>query len=1018
MPFNAESQGIDFILRFQDMASEAISSAEQSYRRLVSSMQNVIDTDRALTNTLTDSITSIANQISKTPYPLVTPLTISPDQIGLIGQFEQATVSWYQNLISQLSLYTGRIRQSVTGTESLRKSVLGLVTDFKGYMGSLKELYPYLQQFAQFKFEGLKTGSLRRFVTDLQSLVKDFMTMSKLSPEFRKQMGLNDTVVHNLGQSTDQLANATQKANFHQKDLTDQLKRSADNADKARKPFMSLLDSLGKLSDVKYAVMGGISGIMMNKYVQQFSSLEDAALAVRVRMGEASGSIDDIVQKYRKLSLESGYLALEVGGAFSRIVEKSGRLSKMTDMLAITSTSLGKLTNAAPEMVGSVAGSLLGMYQLSEKQADAILKMSYAAQQGAKNMQAVDFLTPFVDKFQMFEGAAKEARVSLNQFLMQNAPAIMAMQKALTNVYGSAEMAHKSIEGLSNALTDDAKQMMAITAFGRQNYYQMRDLLKQGRMDDVYSIMIQSAKRLANESDAMYNERLQAFSQASGMQADSIRDLARVSESTLRQYTTELKNATQIEKAFNNMVKERQSTFTGMYEDIRVVWEYITSGIGRAMSVTIGPLIHGLANIAKYANSIPIVGAGIQTIVGGLSMFLGFRGLVSVLELIFGKSSILARMGSLSRFFNFGGAAASTGILASLVTKIKSVSGAAREAAMEMMGISRTPKQMSFAFEAGESIAARGSMLGKIFGEGFMASSMRSIAGLAARLPLAGIVGRIAGRFVPVLGWSLVAVDISKAVIALDGWLEKQGKVGAAMRALMAPFTGLAHVIAGLGHVIWESAKKMINGEGILGKFAQTLSMLTGPAGLTVEILTKMTKILNDPTFLGPVMNVIERINKAFDDMNNKIDEFFGTRRAPEIVFKQQAMPSPPVNQADKMYRSMMQESWQQHGFEKPMRVNPLPQADSPEPVVVKPVVYAQHSGSTDVSAIAAAMAQNMRYPKPEVHVDSQDDQIVNELRGIGMVVRQAISVLASRRIPQEIPAFNSKFGALARSEA
>ena len=100
-----EAEGIDFILRFRDAASDQIGIAESAYKRLVSAMQEVISTERAFGNVISETLNIVSKQMQQNPYPIVTPLTMSPDQLGMMGQLEQASVAWFRRISNQFLGY-------------------------------------------------------------------------------------------------------------------------------------------------------------------------------------------------------------------------------------------------------------------------------------------------------------------------------------------------------------------------------------------------------------------------------------------------------------------------------------------------------------------------------------------------------------------------------------------------------------------------------------------------------------------------------------------------------------------------------------------------------------------------------------------------------------------------------------------------------------------------------------------------------------------------------------------------
>lgn len=725
-----EAEGIDFILRFRDAASDQIQIAEQSYRRLVSSMQEVIATHRAFGNSIVETMGLVQKQMTKGGgVPLVTPLTMNEGQIGLMDQFQLAAASWFQQIAAHFARYSSRAQASTQSTEALRGSISGLIGDFQGYGASIRQIFPLLEQFTRMKFGGLQSDPLRRIMIDLKGIVKAFLDMVKVSPEFQKQMKETNKDLGNLADTTGRLAKETQKTNFHGIDNEAIMERQRKKAVDANKSFDSLLKTMGNLSQVKWVLGAAGFGIATNQFIQKFSSLEDAAMAVRVRIGDMGGSIDDLVGKFVKLGKESKHSALETGSAFAMIAQKAGRITEATNALTVTTMHFSKLAQVAPEYAGQIAGTLVGALKLTERQSESLLKMALKAQQGAKNMTATEFLTPMTDNIDMFIRAADAAGQSVDVFVQRNAAGMMAMQKALSNVYGDATQATRMMAALSSAVSDDSKQMMAMSAWGRENYFQMRQMMAEGRMEDVYATMITAAKKMYQESGGMVNERIESFAQAIGMEAKDIRELSRMSTEDLKRFTSELKNTRAVDQQFQSLVKERKGTMTGMMESISADWENVIAKGGMLMKAFVYPLIHGFSKLLDLATSIPGVtealvaltmAFGALSTLGSIRMLMGWVGMGGWITRLLSSGTQLASMGGVfGRLTNvMGGTAAaasqagramslgevaatvtSGGILAKTWTWFKSIGTAAREATADILHLNRAPRQLSFNFE-------------------------------------------------------------------------------------------------------------------------------------------------------------------------------------------------------------------------------------------------------------------------------------------------------------------------------
>lgn len=882
-----EAEGIDFILRFRDAASDQIQIAEQGYRRLVSAMQEVIQTHRAFGNSVVETIANVAKQMSaKGGVPIVTPLTMNEGQLGLMDQFKIAAAGWFQSITTHFTRYNQRVQASVLTTNQLRGSVGGLITDFQGYGGTLKDLFPMLEQFTKMKFGGMQSDGFRRIMIDLRNLVKNFMDVVKISPEFQKAMKENTRSVGGLAGSTRSLSEATQRANFHGIDSENILERQRKKAGETQKSFDGLLKTMGNFSQLKWvAGMTGF-GIATNQFIQKFSSLEDAAMDVKVRLGDMAGSVDDIVARFVKLGKQAGHSALETGSAFAMIAQKSGRINEATDALTVTTVNFAKLARVAPEYAGQIAGTLVGALKQTERQSEQLLKMAIKAQQGAKNnMAATDFLATMTDNVDLFTRAAMAAGQSVDVFVEKNAAGVMAMQKALSSVYGDATQATKMISALSSAITDDSKQMMAMSAWGQRNYFQMRELMKQGRMDEVYVTMINAAKRMFQESGGMINERIESFAQAVGMEAKDIRELSRMSTEDVRRFTAELKNTNSVAANFESLVKTRKGTLTGMMESISADWENIIAKGGMFAKAFVYPLIHGFSKLLNLATSIPGVTeaiVGLTMAFGALSTLGSIRFLMSSVGMggwlsklltmgasATGLSSVFGRLSGvmtntsgtaamLGRNLQFGEVAAtvaSGGILARTWSWFKNIGVAARDAAMEVLNLNRAPKQLAFQFtdplpDAAKSTSRLTGFLNNIkekmsglfrstkpqqmtfeFAEGPMASGMRRIGNMLTGFR--SMIGSFFTQHFPEIAEATGSL-FSKSIT----WVEKLGSKAGWLGALLpkalgrfVPFAGWALTISDI--VIWldQFLKK-------LGPVGALLRVILAPFTLVAKVIS------------------------------------------------------------------------------------------------------------------------------------------------------------------------------------
>lgn len=932
-----EADGIDFILRFRDAASDQIGIAESAYKRLVSAMQEVISTERAFGNVISETLNIVSKQMQQNPYPIVTPLTMSPDQLGMMGQFEQASVSWFQRISNQFLGYINRVRMAQGNTESLRLSLHGLMESFRQSVGVMRGATAYFKAFSGIDFGSVTglSGKMRKFLKDVQVLVRAFLEWEKVSPEWRKQMRQNEKAINDQAGATEKLAGAAQKAGFHNLDVRDSTNKAAQAAIKAKAPFAGLFDIFTKIANVKWALGGIASGVMFNQAVQRFASIEDAALATRVRVGETVGSLDNLIDKFRDLARQSGYSAIEVGGAFASIAQRAGRVTKATDTLAITATSFAKLAQVAPEYAGQIAGTLVGIFHMTEQQADHMMKMALRAQQGSKILAAADFLTGMTDQLEMYQKAAYKTGMSIEQFMARSAAGVMGVSKAITNAGGSAAQVNTIIEGLTNVTSDAAKGLMGVAAAAGYNYNQLQAMVKEGRVEEATAVLIEGLKKMQSQYGLYTTEAMSKFSQSIGASENFMYDLLRTNISGMRTYSAELRRTDEIEKNFMKMVEERKNTWRGIFEDLSTIWEYFTSGIGQALKYTIGPVIHGIATLLKTAAGIPGVSQAIQVLIatlgalstigtiqyiaglagqgGILARLFGFAGRLPGLSRIFGTTATEAAAAAratagLGRAMSLGegaAAAAAGGILPRFVGWVRNIGSAAISSMLSVIGLKKVVDNR----EAASNLAARlaeiraramagvphmaaegeasASMFGSIAARmSAFASRMGGIAragvskvlgpeiaeGLVASLGrLMPMLGRLGSRAVPFAGWSLLLSDV---VLWLDKFMLKLGPVGAALRVLMAPFTIVAKLVDMLMSGLWKLVKVLFTNESALGSFGK----------LVQWVLTPFTLLAKGVRFLYDMLVILEPdLNK----MANGMTDFDGATRGVNTALDQ-----------------------------------------------------------------------------------------------------------------------------------
>ena len=588
MNYSVEAEGIDFILRFRDEASSKINMAEKGYQKLVSAMQSLITTQRAFSDSILETLNTASIALKNNPFPIATPITITQDQVAMMGQFESQAVSWFRNMGSQMNSYISRVGRAVTVTNKLHESIKSILADLKAFGKDLQAVVPFLAQFATFKLPEFKSRGIRRILSDLQQMIGLSLEWAKTSPEFRKAANLTEEQVESLSKKFDELQNNAQKSNFHTKDFRDSLKETGDESDKTSGKLGGFLGILDKIGKAKYTVTGIVGGVLFGQGVQKYASVEDAAFAIRQSIGATAGTVGDLTDRLRSLSLNSGFSAESVAGAFALIAQKSGHITKATDQLAILSVEFGKLTNTSAELAGEMTGTLVGAFGLSEEAAGQFLKMANLARQGSRGLMGPEFIQAMTQNVEEIKKLSQTMGMQSDEFLKKNASSMMALQKEFSVIYGDVNQVQDAMKGAVAIVGDDASKIRKLLTGSGRSYEEFRDKIKQGHLDDAFIMLAESwQKRINQIPDAQKAVFRRMFSQSTGIAEDQLNQMERLDLARIRQTRLDLDNTKKVNETFEQGVSEWKSTFNGILEQLNAIWGFFQSALAPVLKVVL-----------------------------------------------------------------------------------------------------------------------------------------------------------------------------------------------------------------------------------------------------------------------------------------------------------------------------------------------------------------------------------------------------------------------------------------------
>lgn len=890
---SVEAEGIEFILRFRDEASDAIGLAETSYQRLVSAMQSVIATERAFGNAVSESVSMVSKALSKNQTPFASPLTMSPDYIAMLSAFEQAANRWYGTISARLTSFAAIASRAGLSTDWLASRWNELKTIGSRLLPSLGRVVQALREFAELKFENIQTKGLQKLLIDLQRVARVFAQWLATFPRIREEMKKTHPMMKEQADDLNAVASAAQKAGFHHSDAGNAARRSAEDAKKSKKPWDDLLGTFNKLGALKLAGglgLGLASGAAFNKFTDSYSTIEQAALQVKTKMGDAVGSMDQLISKFRDLGGEAGFAARDVGSAYAEITRNTGKVDEFTDKLSVKAVQIAKIHRMSVESVGNLAGTIMRNLQISGKDMDVLFDKAHMA--AKKNAMSMDeFLSMLSENTETFQRIANITGESLTAVAQKHSSAIMSMMGALKQAAGNPQDAMKAMKGMTDLVSEEGKQMLRIFTFSEKQYAELQEDMLKGRMDRVYTAVIEGSRHMIQmqqqgtaEQRLFINNQLAMLEQATGISQDMVQQFARVNLDTFKKTNAMLDDQKAIRKGFLDDLTRYKGTWDGMWEDLRSVIDLFTSTAGQWIKNILGPIIHLFGSLARAAKDIPMVReavAGLMLIsaavvgIGGFAMatrglgslLKGFgglggiiKGLLSPMTWLFDKLRAIVGLGpKAAEAASAASRAASAASAASKATEAAAAAAKATEAASLGARVGRsipgTWASGTAAAEAGAVSKTTGILarlrglvsagLSKIFGSELIAGIGSKFGALLARFPVLSIVGKVASRF---LGWVGIAL-LAKDLMDLLGWVDKVTASWPMLnRAIMSAFGPLGMAVKGVKALkdAWANFKEFLTGPlttSEVGKWVEAVKFMFGDVKTwVVDILDSVSK--------------------------------------------------------------------------------------------------------------------------------------------------------------------------------
>ena len=855
MNFGVEAEGIDFILRFRDAASDQIGIAEKSYQRLISAMQSLIQTQRAFGDATRESLDLVGRAMKNAPFPLATPLTISQDQLSLMAQFDVQATAWFQKISNQLLGYINYVRRATIQTDGFRQSLSNIIKEFQNWGKEYTTFAPILDKIQNLKLPDIGTQGtgLHAFTTDLQKLLQFFRDWVKHSPEVLKAMKLTEQQVKTLDHSLNGLQKTEQTTGFHADDVRRHLENAGNAARGAKPKFDLLMGTMGKLSQMRWAI-GGLGGLALTDNVQKFSSLEQAAFRISQRIDQADVSMKSLTKTLGDLTRQSGYDSVEIAQAFDLITQKSGHIVAETGPLALAAIRMARVTGASQELVASIGGELVGAFGMSEKSVEKFLNTAYVMSRGAKTMSFTDFLQNWTQNLNALTGTADQFGMSLSQLSDRALPAFMAFQKTLAQGYANPEEASKLIKAVTTALSPEAGEFRKLLNWSDQRYTELIERFRSEGPAPLYEAMIESIQSVFQHGDA--NMR-QAMSEATGIDVERLNELYRALDKN--QFRLNLKvaeNQRGAQDAFQRALKSNEDTWDRTTERLSSRMTQIQRDVGQSVKgVFAAPLIWMDKAFAKGSTGpgsglfnfvVGTVSAVVQTAwdiasKNAVLTFIGFGGMFP---------KIFARLPIYGKFFQplvqeaqVAGraavtavegmnAAASSGqtVFPKVVGWLGRVRTSAAEAAANLWNMRRAGtaaraatdgSQMAFDFD-GSQAAARLKNATQL-GFEFETQAVRTTS--LARQALtraASVIGRVAS----VAGWVDLVAHLGHGI---DNLTQKLGIYGTAVRLIIFPLIQFSNIVLAVESAIWKAAKAVIGFLNPIERMRLFMTRVFGP---------------------------------------------------------------------------------------------------------------------------------------------------------------------------------------------
>lgn len=672
MNFSVEAEGIDFILRFRDEASDQINTAEKSYQRLVSAMQSLVQAQRAFTDSTVESMDVAAKSFANNQSGLVTPLTINPEQVALMGQFEQRATLWFRDMVNQMLGYINRVRTGTAQTAKLRREIHGLVEDLTNLNKTSASLAPMFEQFKSFRLPAMDLKVFQQIARNLNKILKSIERWIKLQPDFSKATKGYTADTTAFGASLTAVQTQAQTGAFHISDLERNARKLRNEVEKGNPKLKEMGNLLSHIANLKYAVGGIMAGLLLGQGVQKFAALEDSVLGLANKLGLSTKQMYSTIDAVRNLSRQNGLSADEIGGSLSVIAEKAGKLDDKMYGLSVKVVEFARITKTSAITTADSLGDLIKAYDLTTESAQHLLQMANRARIGSRGLMGPEFLDMFKNVEQLRRLSQNIGFKDPSELIKANAASLMAMQKHMSVISNqSGQIMQKFMTGMEGFVGDQATDLRKMIGDLDMNYDTLVAKFRKGEAAEAFIDVVQTFLKKTNGMQGQELAIMQKqFEQVFNMTAGEMETLrSKFNAGQLRAYVKDLRDRQKINQTWDEQVERFKNSISGIMEKVSSMMTFLQTDIIPVLEKYVIPPIAGLIKFMNVAiDRAPILGKALSGLILGLEVLVAGQGIRTLMKLL-GMGGV---WGSIKNLMGLGGAASSGAAGAAAATAMTS----------------------------------------------------------------------------------------------------------------------------------------------------------------------------------------------------------------------------------------------------------------------------------------------------------------------------------------------------------